>query len=103
MDLLQEHFEFQQPLVQVDGRVRDVQKVSGYIFRRIWKNSGFVEYYQSLTGKKLCARNIRSVCTGKRNHVNNMQFEYITQEQFNQLKEKYPDKVYGELFVSYAS
>ena len=47
MDLLQEHFEFQQPLVQVDGRVRDVQKVSGYIFRRIWKNSGFVEYYQS--------------------------------------------------------
>ncbi len=46
MDLLQEHFEFQQPLVQVDGRVRDVQKVSGYIFRRIWKNSGFVEYYQ---------------------------------------------------------
>ncbi len=26
MDLLQEHFEFQQPLVQVDGRVRDVQK-----------------------------------------------------------------------------
>ena len=47
MDLLQEHFEFKQPLVQVDGRVRDVQKVSGYIFRRIWKNSGFVEYYQS--------------------------------------------------------
>ena len=42
MDLLQEHFEFQQPLVQVDGRVRDVQKVSGYIFRRIWKNSGFI-------------------------------------------------------------
>jgi len=63
----------------------------------------FVEYYQSLTGKKLCARNIRSVCTGKRNHVNNMKFEYITQEQFNQLKEKYPDKVYGELFVSHAS
>lgn len=63
----------------------------------------FVEYYQSLTGKKLCARNIRSVCTGKRNHVNNMNFEYITQEQFNQLKEKYPDKVYGELFVSHAS
>ena len=26
MDLLQEHFEFQQLLVQVDGRVRDVQK-----------------------------------------------------------------------------
>ena len=63
----------------------------------------FVEYYQSLTGKKLCARNIRSVCTGKRNHVNNMKFEYITQELFNQLKEKYPDKVYGELFVSHAS
>ena len=63
----------------------------------------FVEYYQSLTGKKLCARNIRSVCTGKRNHVNNMKFEYITQEQFNQLKEKCPDKVYGELFVSHAS
>lgn len=63
----------------------------------------FVEYYQSLTEKKLCARNIRSVCTGKRNHVNNMKFEYITQEQFNQLKEKYPDKVYGELFVSHAS
>lgn len=62
----------------------------------------FVEYYQSLTGKKLCARNIRSVCTGKRNHVNNMKFEYITQELFNQLKEKYPDKVYGELFVSHA-
>ena len=41
MDLLQEHFEFQQPLVQVDGRVRDVQKVSGYIIRRIWKSSGF--------------------------------------------------------------
>ena len=35
MDLLQEHFEFQQPLVQVDGRVRDVQKVSGYI--SIWR------------------------------------------------------------------
>ena len=63
----------------------------------------FVEYYQSLRGKKLCARNIRSVCTGKRNHVNNMKFEYITQEQFNQLKEKCPDKVYGELFVSHAS
>lgn len=63
----------------------------------------FVEYYQSLTGKKLCARNIRSVCTDKRNHVNNMKFEYITQEQFNQLKEKYPDKVYGELFISHAS
>lgn len=63
----------------------------------------FVEYYQSLTGKKLCDRNIRSVCTGKRNHVNNMKFEYITQEQFNQLKEEYPDKVYGELFVSHAS
>lgn len=63
----------------------------------------FVEYYQSLTGKKLCDRNIRSVCTGKRNHVNNMKFEYITQEKFNQLKEKYPDKVYGELFVSHAS
>ena len=47
MDLLQEHFEFQQPLVQEDGRVRDVQKVSGYIFSRILKNSGFVEYYQS--------------------------------------------------------
>lgn len=63
----------------------------------------FVEYYQSLTGKKLCARNIRSVCTGKRNHVNNMKFEYITQEQFNQLKEKHPDKVYGEIFVSHTS
>lgn len=63
----------------------------------------FVEYYQSLTGKKLCSRNIRSVCTGKRNHVNNMKFEYITQEQFNQLKEEYPNKVYGELFVSHAS
>ena len=63
----------------------------------------FVEYYRSLTGKKLCARNIRSVCTGKRNHVNNMKFEYITQEQFNQLKEEYPNKVYGELFVSHAS
>ena len=63
----------------------------------------FVEYYQSLTGKKLCARNIRSVCTGKRNHVNNMKFKYITQELFNQLKEKYPDKVYGELFVYHAS
>lgn len=47
MDLLQEHFEFQQPLAQVDGRVRDVQKVSGCIFRRIWKSSGFAEYYQS--------------------------------------------------------
>lgn len=63
----------------------------------------FVEYYQSLTGKKLCDRNIRSVCTGKRNHVNNMKFKYITQEQFNQLKEEYPDKVYGELFISHAS
>lgn len=63
----------------------------------------FVEYYQSLTGKKLCDRNIRSVCTGKRNHVNNMKFKYITQEQFNKLKEEYPDKVYGELFVSHAS
>lgn len=63
----------------------------------------FTEYYEKLTGKKLCSRNIRSVCLGKRNHVNNMKFEYITQEQFNKLKQEIPDKVYGELFVSHVA
>ena len=63
----------------------------------------FVEYYKELFGKELCARNIRSVCLGKRNHVNNMKFEYVTQEQFNKYKIEMPEKVYGELFVSHAA
>lgn len=58
----------------------------------------FVEKYLTETGTKLCDRNIRSVCNGKRNHVNNMKFEYITQEEFNKIKSDTPNIVYGNYF-----
>lgn len=58
----------------------------------------FVEEYEKEYGKKLDARNIRHVCEGKRNHVNNLKFEYITQEEFNNIKSTTPDLVIGECF-----
>lgn len=58
----------------------------------------FVEEYEREFGKHLQERNIRSVCEGKRNHVNNLKFEYITQEEFNNIKSKTPDIAIGEFF-----
>lgn len=58
----------------------------------------FVEEYEKQFGKQLCERNIRSVCSGKRNHVNNLKFEYITQEEFNNIKSKNPELAIGEFF-----
>ena len=58
----------------------------------------FVSKYEEEYGKHLQARNIRSVCQGKRNHVNNLKFEYITQEEFNNIKLKTPDLVIGDFF-----
>ena len=58
----------------------------------------FVSKYEEEYGKHLQARNIRSVCQGKRNHVNNLKFEYITQEEFNNIKLKTPDLVVGDFF-----
>ena len=49
-------------------------------------------------GKHLQARNIRSVRQGKRNHVNNLKFEYITQEEFNNIKLETPELVVGDFF-----
>ena len=59
----------------------------------------FVRYYEKEFGKKLCERNIRSVCQGKRNHVNNMRFEYITQQEFNQIKSIDNQHVFGDCFT----
>ena len=58
----------------------------------------FVSKYEEEYGKHLQARNIRSACQGKRNHVNNLKFEYITQEEFNNIKLKTPDLVVGDFF-----
>lgn len=58
----------------------------------------FVSEYEKEYGKHLQARNIRSVCQGKRNHVNNLKFEYITQEEFNNIKLETPELVVGDFF-----
>lgn len=58
----------------------------------------FVSTYEEKYGKHLQARNIRSVCQGNRNHVNNLQFEYITQEEFNNIKLETPELVIGDFF-----
>ena len=58
----------------------------------------FVNLYEKEHGKHLQARNIRSVCQGKRNHVNNLKFEYISQEEFNNIKHKSPELVMGDFF-----
>jgi predicted transcriptional regulator len=58
----------------------------------------FVEVYEKEYGKRLNSRNIRHVCEGKRNHVNNLKFEYITQEEFNNIKSTTPELVIGEFF-----
>lgn len=66
---------------------------------KYYRHSGiFVFEYEKEYGIKLNARNIRSVCEGKRNHVNNLNFEYITQGEFNNIKSTNPDLVYGEYF-----
>ena len=57
-----------------------------------------IEKYEKEYGKKLDARNIRHVCESKRNHVNNLKFEYITQEEFNNIKSTTPELVIGECF-----
>ena len=44
-------------------------------------------------GKKLSGTNIRSVCAGKRHHVNNLHFSFITKEEFNKQKQDNPDMV----------
>lgn len=68
---------------------------------KYYRNSKvFVEEYEREFGKHLQERNIRSVCEGKRNHVNNLKFEYITQEEFNNIKSKAPDIAIGEFFKS---
>ncbi len=58
----------------------------------------FVSEYEKEYGKHLQVRNIRSVCQGKINHVNNLKFEYITQEEFNNTKLATPELVFGEFF-----
>lgn len=58
----------------------------------------FVQEYEKEYGKRLNARNIRAVCEGKRNYVNNLKFEYITQEEFNNIKTATPELVIGEFF-----
>ena len=58
----------------------------------------FVDEYEKQYGKHLDSRNIRKVCEGKRNHVNNLKFEYITQAEFNSIKSKTPELVIGEFF-----
>lgn len=58
----------------------------------------FVQEYEKEYGKHLNARNIRAVCEGKRNHVNNLKFKYITQEEFNNIKSVTPELVIGEFF-----
>ena len=58
----------------------------------------FASEYEKEYGKHLQARNIRSVCQGKRNHVNNLKFEYITQEEFNNIKLETPELVVGDFF-----
>ena len=58
----------------------------------------FVDEYQKLYGKKLTNSNIRSVCIGKRHHVNNLHFSFITKEEFNKQKQNNPDMVVGNLF-----
>lgn len=61
-------------------------------------STDFVNEYEKKYGKRLNARNIRHVCEGKRNHVNNLKFEYITQEEFNNIKSVTPELVVGEFF-----
>ena len=61
-------------------------------------STDFVQEYEKEYGKRLNARNIRAVCEGKRNYVNNLKFEYITQEKFNDIKLKTPELVIGEFF-----
>lgn len=58
----------------------------------------FVDEYYQMYGKKLSGSNIRSVCVGKRHHVNNLHFSYITKEEFNKQKQNNPDMVVGNLF-----
>lgn len=66
---------------------------------KYYRHSGiFISEYEKEYGIKLNARNIRSVCEGKRNHVNNLNFEYVTQEEFNNVKTSNPNIVFGEYF-----
>lgn len=58
----------------------------------------FVKEYENNFGKHLQDRNIRSVCEGKRSHVNNLRFEYITQKEFNNIKAATPELAIGEFF-----
>ena len=58
----------------------------------------FVNEYYQMYGKKLTSSNIRSVCIGKRHHVNNLHFSFITKEEFNKQKQNNPDMVVGNLF-----
>ena len=58
----------------------------------------FVDEYYQTNGKKLSSKNIRSVCVGKRHHVNNLHFSFITKEEFNKQKQNNPDMVVGNLF-----
>ena len=62
----------------------------------------FVDEYYQMYGKKLSGSNIRSVCVGKRHHVNNLHFSFITKEEFNKQKQDNPDMVVGNLFKKVA-
>ena len=59
----------------------------------------FVDDYLIKHGVKLQGRNIRSVCNGKRNHVNNLHFQYITREEFNTIKSQSPELAFGDYFI----
>lgn len=41
---------------------------------------------------------IVDTCAGKRHHVNNLHFSFITKEEFNKQKQNNPDMVVGNLF-----
>lgn len=58
----------------------------------------FVDEYKEINGLNIDGSNIRAVCNGKRNHVRNLHFRYITKQEFNQIKSETPHLAVGNYF-----
>ena len=59
------------------------------ILRKVFKNKFSISLQRS---------NIHKCLTGERNHTHNLTFKYITKQEFNEYKNKFPEKSYGECF-----
>lgn len=64
-----------------------------YHNRRVFADSYFEDF-----GKRLGQSDIGAVCLGKKKHVNNLHFKFITRNEFNNLKETCENKTVGDYF-----